>query len=322
MGLAFPGGPRERVGVNDSAALEHPLRRLYEAMGHRAWSRHGVLWIAVGRFSLMAIPSVRPVEVEAGEMGDLLVETGRSAAVFLAARSTGVEGAAYVVRDKGYGLGSLQRQFRQSLRRGQEDCEVRPLGWEEWRARGPAVNVAALRRRGEGGSAYGDEAGWEKICGAAAAVAGLEVLGCFCRGELAAYLLSWTEGGICEGLVAHWSDRFGESRPCHVLYYEFARQMMAREGICEVNVGRQSLPARAGLDRFKRQAGYGREAFPLGVYLHPRLAWLAENSWVLGGLEALHRRVGPRLGFLENVEVLRAAEVVRRGLRREEDLGG
>ena len=41
-----------------------------------------------------------------------------------------------------------------------------------------------------------------------------------------------------------------------------------------------------------------------------------------GGLEALHRRVGPRLGFLENVEVLRAAEVVRRGLRREEDLGG
>ena len=114
-------------------------------------------------------------------------------------------------------------------------------------------------------------------------------------------------------MVAHWSERFVEARPTHLLYYEFARQMMAREAVVAVNVGRQALPARAGLDRFKEQAGYRREALPLAVQLSGGLGKLARNRWMMGGLEVLRGRLGRRFPVLENVAVLRAAGKMRRG---------
>lgn len=281
------------------------LAPLFQALGHRVHPRDDIDWIEVGTFSMMAIPSTATVTAPAGAITDLLRQSGRVAATF-AADDGPVSAVAFWVRDPDYGEQSVQRQFRQNLRRGAGRVEVRPLGWEEFARLGRRVHGDVAASRGGPLPASTEPGGWDRLCEAAAATTGLEPVGCFVDRFLAGFILARTACGICEGLVASVSPRFGDARPAHALYHGFAAEMIRRPGVRGVTVGRSSLPRNPSLDAFKRHAGYVPEPIRAGVVLHPRWRWLASPP-IRGGLHVARRLTGGRVGALRNVALLDAA---------------
>lgn len=280
------------------------LAPLLEALGHRVLPQSDVDWIAVGAFSMMAIPSTTTIATPSA-VAELLRRSRRIAATFVA-DGIGVPAVAWWVRDREYGTRSLQRQFRQNLRRAAGRVTVRPLDWGEFASLGRQVHVDVTTARGGPAVPSCAPRAWERLCVVAAATPGLDAIGCFVDRSLAGFILSHTADGSCEGLVAEVSPRFGDMRPAHALYHGFAAEMIRRPGVRGVTVGRSSLPRNESLDAFKRHAGYRPEQIRTAVVLHPRWRWLAAPA-VRGGLHVARRVAGQRVAMLSNVTLLDAA---------------
>jgi len=287
------------------------LAPFFRALGHGVHARQACLWIEVGAFSLMAFPSTAAPAVTDAEAEEVLHESGRIAATFVA-DDRGVPAVAWWVRDPAYGPASLQRQFRQNLRRGEGRTVVRPLTWGEFRASAHAVHRDVAAGRGTTKAPSLSPDGWERLCDAAEAVRGLEATGCFIDGALAAYVVSLVTGDVCEGILADHSPRFAESRPAHALYHGFAAMMIRRDGIRGVTVGRSSIPPNASLDSFKRHAGFQPEPIRVAAVLHPSWRpWIGPTP-VRAGLRVARRLGRGWIGALDNVELLDAAAATKR----------
>ena len=283
------------------------LAGFYRAAGRPVELLEGGLWVAETGLSVMAIPGVVGLRPRLEELNAMLRRMRRVAALFAVEPGTGVNVSRFVLRDRSYGLHSLQRQFRQQTRAALGVCEVRPVQWSEMARKGlPAYRDSQLRH----GAALGvgsDHSRWTAYCEAASSVDGLEVSGCVTRdGELASYMVTWTHERVCHALQLHWADAFKALHPTHVLYFETARERMGRSGIDVFSLGRQTLPAMTAVDRFKEHAGFQREPCTVAVVLHPWLRWLLVNPGSLGILRAGRRSWGG-VGRLRHLEVLEAA---------------
>ena len=268
-GLALMKEKSMQEAMSVQREERHPFGMFLEGMGEKTWHGAGGVWAAGGMFSLYAEPTAAGVEVGRGEMERLLRASGRLVALAVVPRPTGREVATYWLRDREYGMHSLQRQFRQQVRRAAERCEVRRVTWEELGARSAAIHEG-LARRGRDGMGLRDPARRERFWRAAAAVPGFEAWGVFSDGDLVAYLTVLCWRGCAYGMHMHWGGMHGEKRPTHLLYYETARAMMADPAVAAFTTGRQTVPACAELDRFKRHAGFIVEMKPLAVVMHPR----------------------------------------------------
>lgn len=281
------------------------LEAYARAAGHPARTQLGVVWIDVGRFTTLAYPSMRALTLSKRELQAVLRRTGRWAILANTTFPTGHEASVFVVRDKAYGLHSLQQQFRRHVQRHADRCEVRPLGWAELAVHGWQVNRNALARIGYRSSVLVDPVRWAALCGEAERC-GFEAWGCWCAGQLAAYITVLTTGGVAEGYLMNWDDRHRELRPACALYHGFTRALISRPEVTAVTVGRQALPAHPGVDRFKVHAGYREEKVPLAVVLHPAVErWLPWRALARGCLGWYDRFGGP--AALANAEVLAAA---------------
>lgn len=291
------------------------LGRFFRLLGHAVHEREGVCWVEVGRLSLMAVPATDAIAVSPAVVDAVLRDTGRLAATFVSAGSHGVPAVAWWVRDPEYGIASVQRQFRQNLRRGQDVVTVRPLAWDEFRDRGFAVHCETAAARGGPAPPTTVPAGWNRLCDLLAESEGFEAIGCRVDGHLAGFIVSLTTEGRCEGLLADCAPRFASVRPAHWLYHRFAAEMIRRPGVSGVTVGRQGIPARASLDAFKRHAGYSPEPIRVAAVVHPR--WRRGLEWapVRGVLRWSADRLGSRAGPLANVMLLDAAVATRRNGR-------
>lgn len=286
------------------------LAPLLRALGYRVHERPDVDWVDVGAFSLTPIPSIALIDADDATIEDLLRRSGRIAACYVVA-DRGVPSWAWWVRDPEYGPASVQRQFRQNLRRGGRRVVVRPLDWDEFRTAGFPVHRDVASGRGVRDSRLPGAEEWEAICRAAESTPGAEATGCLVDGRLAAFILSVTDGGVCEGILADVSPRHADARPAHALYHGFAAAMVRRPGVTGVTIGRQAIPPRASLDAFKRHAGFVAEPIRVAVTLHPHWRWLASGA-VRACLHLGRRVVGNRLPGLGNVALLDAAASQRR----------
>jgi hypothetical protein len=299
-----------------------PLGSFFRLLGHAVHERDGACWVEVGRLSLMAVPATDAIAVCPPLVDAVLRDTGRLAATFVSAAGHGVPAVAWWVRDRDYGMASVQRQFRQNLRRGQGIVTVRPLSWDEFRRHGFAVHCqAAAVRRGSVSPTTVPE-GWSRLCDLLADDTGFEAIGCLVSGSLAGYIVSLTTQGLCEGLLADWAPAFAGVRPAHWLYHRFAAEMIRRPGIRGVTVGRQGIPALATLDAFKRHAGFSPEPIRVAVVLHPRWRAGLEAAPVRGVLRWAAGRLGRRAGPLANVTLLDAAAMTRQSGRASGRQGG
>ena len=289
----------------------HPWAELFKAQGHKTYSAMGVLWIDAGRLSLISFPSATTVAATTEEVDDLLRKARRMMAIFPTSTATGVQSGAFWVRDRDYGLHSLQRQFRQHVQRAARDCCVRPLDWDTLRAKGRGCHSDSLQRRGATLSHAGSQAGWNGFCDVGASIAGLEAWGCFHGEDLLAYLIVHSGDGVCEALIMHRSAAAVPFRATHLLFYEFTRTMMQRPEITAVTLGREWFPPNPSLSQFKRHAGYRIEKMQLAVALDPAVQLFLGNvvtRKTLRFLRAVTRNFSARF---DGLEALEAAAVTR-----------
>lgn len=300
---------RNRALVDDGR--DHPLTAFFRSMGHRTWSRCGTLWIDAGRFSLVTIPCNVVVQASQRDVSQLLRDSGRLVALAVIADATGVDSSDFWMRDRTYSLESLQRQFRQQVVRHGPECDVRVVPWDELGSCGLRVNQDTMERRGLKMHRCTSATGWAEICAAAADVPGLEATGCFVAGTLAAFLVSWTVGGACYGLIMHRDSRFRAMNAANVMVFEFTRMMLARAGVGGVTLGRGWFPAEPTIDRFKRHAGYVEERLQLAVTLHPRWGRLLQSPLTEAVMQAADALTARRTTLGADLEVLRAAALTR-----------
>ena len=294
-----------------TSAPSHPLGRFYAALGHATHSALGVLWIDVGRFSLTSVPYADTVEATQEDVDALLWQSGKLAAVFPTPLATGVESTAFWVRGREYGRQSLQRQFFQHVRRGAKECEVRSIDWATLRTKGRACTIDTLARRGILSSPTIQATGWERMCEAGAAVAGLEAWGCFHGDDLLAYLISWSQGETCEALIMHRAEAAGPLRATNLLLYEFTRLICQRPELESVSMGRDWLPTHLSIARFKSHAGYQAEPIRVAVVLHPAVRRVLGHASTRAALALLRQLTGHRSAAIDNLEILAAAAVTQ-----------
>lgn len=292
-----------------ASEAEHPLAPFYRAWGYRTWSRLGTLWIASGRFSVISVPCSHRVAASRSAVEQLLRETGRLAAQFPSAAVTGVERNSYWVRDRAYDLGSLQRQFRQHVLHARERCVVEPVGWRELATQGHGVLRDALARQPGSGSMAAET--WAECCRVASGITHLTATGCSVDGDLASFLISWVCDRRCYVLMYYRSPRFDELRPSHKLIAHFTREVIGRDDVDAVTLGRDLVPAQGAVGDFKRHAGYQPEPIPVAAVLDPQWRGLLTHRWTRGALHGLRRLAGRRAGPLGNVELLDVATQTR-----------
>lgn len=293
------------------SATNHPLSDFYHALGHQTLTAFGVLWIDVGQFSLTCVPCSTIIDVSQQELDELLWRSRRLAAVFPTSEPTGIDGGTLWVRDRAYGPQSLQRQFRQHVRRGEKLCVVRPIDWQTLRMQGLECNIDTMRRRGNSRSPIQTQAGWDRVCDAGTRVEGLEAFGCFKGDRLIAFLIAWNRDSQCAGLVMHRSAAAEESRGSHLLFHEFTKSIMQRDTMTGVSLGRVMLPPQHSLEQFKQHAGFQVEPVRIAAVLHPLVRPVLTSSLTRGLMRQLRRWAGPRSSFLDNVAVLDAAAVTQ-----------
>jgi len=290
------------------------LRSFYEAWGHQAVVAGGALWFDGGSFSMMSIPTMLVPRIETSAVRHLLSRTGKVAAVYRTIEPGDTTVPIYMLRDKNYGLGHLQRQFRQKVLAAAPALQVRECSWEDWRISASRCDRDTLSRHHSAVSVAHpllSSEGREQIAQAAMAVPGLRIHACFYGNEIVAYLAHLNLGETCEGLLAH-RCKFDSPSPArfasHLLYFSFAQAAFARPGISSVCVGRQSVPANESLARFKRHAGFMEEPCHLRIRLHPLVAPLVENRAASAMLRRIRAGLGGKIPLLKNLEVLERSE--------------
>jgi hypothetical protein len=284
----------------------NPLAGFHRQRGTPFWQTPNALWLPAGSFSLYAAPSSLPTAADRPEMETALCASKRLVALATSTRPTGLVANAFILRDKNYGPHSLQRQFRQQVKKAAQHCGVEPLDWPTLSRLGLPVNRALLARGRERRSRLATEAPWRRFCEAAQSTPGLEAHGVFGARELLAYIVTLEWNGFCHGLHMHWSGARPEWHPTHLLYFETARALITRPEVEAFSTGRQILPANPGLDRFKTHAGFAPEPIPLAVVTHPRWRPILEKIPRL--VPSPIRRHFP---ILRNLEALEAASLVR-----------
>jgi hypothetical protein len=292
-------------------ASPHPLEDFYSMQGHQTFSAMSVLWKNIGRFSITSVPYAAPVRAKRTEVERLLIKSGKLAAVFPTPFSTGVQCATFWVRGCDYGMHSLQRQFRQHVMRSSEKCHVRQIDWEMLRLKGMNCLAETLQRRGTPWHQSDRQSAWNSFCEKSSIIPQLEAWGCFQNGHLPAYLIAYTEGGVCEALSLHRSESAGPLRATHLLFYEFTRATTQRPGVDAITMGREWLPPRPSLSQFKKHAGYKAEETPLAVVLNPFIRFAMGSAFprmALGLLRNLTRNYSARF---DNLEILDAAAITR-----------
>ena len=295
----------------ESADNDHPLAPFYRALGHKVWSRHGVLWADAGRFSLMSVPCNQKLTPTKKEIQDLLRLSGRMIAVFPTTKSTGVTVTDFWLRDKNYSLDSLQRQFRQHVIKNEETCDVRLISWEELSHIGLNVNRNTMERRGSKVHKCIRPEDWKQICAVASAIKNLDVFGCFYGGDLTSYLVSWVRNDYCQGIMLHRDSKYNHLGAGNSLVYGFTNHMIHRPEINSVSMGRGWFPIVESLDRFRRHAGYFDETIRLGVVLNPRWEMVLGSRMTHHFLEKLTAWTGGRLNLKNDLEVLQAAAITQ-----------
>jgi hypothetical protein len=281
-------------------AAMNPLAGFHRRRGTPFWQTPNALWLPAGSFSIYAAPSSLPTSVDRCEMESALRASGRLVALATCTHPTGLAPHAFILRDKNYGPHSLQRQFRQQVKKATQHCGVEPIDWPKLSRLGLPVNRSLLARGRERRSRIATEAHWRRFCEAAQSTPGLEAHGVFGAGELLAYIVILEWNGFCHGLHMHWSGARPEWHPTHLLYFDTARALITRPEVEAFGIGRQTLPANPSLDRFKAHAGFAPEKIHLAVAAHPR--WRPVLEKIPGFVPNAVRRHIPVLRNLEAIK--------------------
>jgi len=177
-----------------------------------------------------------------------------------------------VAHRSSHGPGSQQRQFRQQVRAGLQRGGVEPCAWSDLGHAALAVNRAAWAAGRSEHRRWCHHRPWQRFCQAMEQDPAMSAWGFWLEGRMAAFLILWQPDRTAYGLALQWDPALAWAHPTHCLWSEVLRQLFASDRCDRVIAGRQTIPSRPDLERFKRHAGFRPEPCPLRVVPHPLLA--------------------------------------------------
>jgi len=243
--------------------------QFYTAAGFDVVQSEGTTWYAQSRQIYRSLPVDRPI-VPTRELADeVLRRSGAFGLEFTTDQGRGFPSGHFVQRDRGYGLHSLQRQFRQKVHRGLRCCEVRELDFDELHRLGREASLDSMARQKRRVPHLVDPVRWRRFCDAGRESPAAGVFGSFVDGTLAAWLVYLVQEGTCYGLLTMSTNELRDRGANNVLLYVFSSEMIRREAIHATSLGIQSHPPAPRRDAFKRHLGYVAEPCELGMAFRP-----------------------------------------------------
>lgn len=218
------------------------LAQFYETAGYKVIRTKSSYWYSVSQHIYQSLPPNRLIDPSEEELQELFRRSRLLGVQFPCLRNAGTEAGFFVVRDKCYGLHSMQRQFRQHVQKGMKHCEVREIDFDDLYRYGMPVNLDTMARRNYKIPRFTDLKLWRRFCDAGKNTPGAGVKGSFVQGKLASYLIYFIADKTCHGMyLMSWADMRAYC-PNHALYYAYTKELISREGIEAVTTGLQAIP--------------------------------------------------------------------------------
>ena len=232
-----------------------------ENIGHKIKDYSGVLWFDIFSRAYTTIPYDAPVDPTKFIASEVLGSDGVMAR-YSCPVDQGVGSFQHVVTDKNYGMKTLISRARNKTRQGLRNCEAGEVDPVELGDAGIRLHAETLIRQGRR-LPHDFESYWKKYFAAASASPCATAWAAWHEGQLASYIISFRAGSTEYISIVRSSQEKLEFKPNNAMLFTFLEQTMAREEICEVSIGLQSLqPGGESLDTFKR--GMGFEERPIG----------------------------------------------------------
>ena len=294
------------------------LARFMELRGWKVVQGAGSFWQEFRERSYIGFPLHAAIDPDPDELDSLLRRTRALCVRYVSAQAHGFPGGLYVVRDKHFGVASVQQKGRAKLRRGLERCEIRPVDLDILRAEGLWLNLETMARQKRYEAEFGDAKRWKRFLDAVRLSPNVAAIGAFIDGRLSSYAILHREDGWLY-LLYQMSLTSGLRHGANVaLHYEVCR-MIADPGVKAVCSGPTSL-AEGRLHDFKLRMGMTVLPQTFAFRFHPAVSRIATGSVARVLADGLHRlRPGnARLEVLTNV--LRGARLSKQPANRAEEI--
>jgi hypothetical protein len=247
------------------------------AMGHRVRRVDGTWWYNVYPHIYINFPFHRPVDPRLVSLWRVFGLDG-VAARFCCSPAIGRPSFRLVCRHVEYDLSMLAQKARNQTRRGLDNCDVRPVAFDDLHVSGLKLNRETLERQGRAIPANFNSY-WRKYYHFAGKAEGAEAWGSFVEESLAAYLIAFEIEGCLNIFIMRSSREHLKFYPNNALLFSFIKETLRRANIQEVSIGLESLQqGMEGLDHFK--IGMGFERIPIGqrIEISPPLKLLLRGS--------------------------------------------
>ena len=289
--------------------------RFMELRGRRILEGAGSVWYSVSGRLLMPVAYHTPIAPDPAQVKAMLARSSHLGARFPSKTCGGLSKGLWVCRRKQYDISVIHQNSRRSVRRGLNDCEIRPVETRELLDQGLALNLDTMDRQGRYEAEFGDPKSWRRLVEAIPHCSTISALGAFVGGRMAAYAILSREDGWLHILHQFSHRDLLQHRPNDGLAFTVTRMGAddpAIEGVC---YGLTGLVDTQGLNRFKIYHGYEIEELSDSFLLHPLAETVLANSAASWALKTA-RRIRPSDQTLERVQsVLEGARLTRLGLR-------
>ena len=231
--------------------------KFFERLGHKVIRTQSSWWYDVQPGVLLTLPYYKQITPSENEINELLKKENLRALRYpTTLENFGFLSDITINTHKDYDLPHLHQKARNQTKRGLENCQVRPMDFEELAKDGLALNIDTAARQ-ERKSQFCSQEYWERYCRAAGQTDGMHAWGAYYQGQLASFLIAVeAENNWVEWIVNHSSTHLRDKYANNALAFsagQFFLNEKKFDGIC---YGLGSLEDTTYLDHFKTRMGW------------------------------------------------------------------
>ena len=268
-----------------------PIAHFLQTAGYDVETTASGVWYGVGHGFFVRVP---PYETRHPTSDELALLWRRPSLLglkySLPPTDAEANGGLYIVRDANYDFPSLQSTQRRKVRRGLEQCEVRPISFERLQQEGLALNRESLARQRRDDPMLSNAQKWARFCHAGTVCDGAHAWGAFVEGELASYAALFVADGVVNILHTMSRAAYLKKHSSPALIFALTQTWMRTPGIRAVSFGPAGLSSWQGLDKFKAHMGFVFEPLTFAVRLRPIASTLLTNRLTRRAVQALTHR--------------------------------
>lgn len=293
-------------------AGEH-FAQFMQRRGRRVVEGAGTRWYSNSLGIYMSIPYHEPCHQPEEQIARLIRKTRMLGVRFPSPHLPGLISGVYVRRGP-YDLSAVQARLRSKVRKGLSYCEIRQVEPSELLRDGLQCNLDTMQRQNRADAEFGEPKRWQHLVQAVTDSPGIDAVGAFVDGKLAAYIIGCREDGWFH--LLHQMSRLDslDFAPNHTLTFEVIKRALEDPGIDAACFGLVGLISGHGLNDYKLRLGCEVQPMNSVFMLHPAAGKLLSNSAALQGISWL-RNLYPNYHRIAQIEsVITGARLTRMGL--------